>query len=368
MHVRLAVRQLTPYRPGRPLRDLARYGVAEGVKLGSNENPLGPSERVLDALRGALPDVGLYPEPGAPVLREALAARFGRRVEEVITGAGIDDLLDLTVRCMLDPGDSLVLAAPGFVRYAVAARCAGGAAKEIPGPPHAPYRHDLARMLDAIDDRTRIVVLVSPNNPTGALLRRDELEWFFARVPADVLTIVDEAYFEYVDDPDRPNGLDYLSGEKPVLVFRTCSKIHALAGLRVGYGFGPPELLGFLDRARLPFNVNALAQTAALAALDDAEHVERSRRLAREEVAFLDAELARRGWKTEPSWANFVFAEAPLPGDVLTEGLLRRGFILRPLTAFGLADRFFRVSHGTREQNVRFLAAVDEVRAEVDGA
>jgi len=363
MHIRHAIQTLEPYRPGMTLEDVRRFGLTACVKLGSNENPLGPAPEVEEALRRSLSGVRLYPEPGAPRLRRALAAHFGRPEDEVLTGAGIDDLLDLTARCLLDPGDNLILAHPGFVRYAVAARAAGGEVKAVPGPSEAPYTHDLDAMLGAIDDRTRIVVLVNPNNPTGSMFGRAHLERFLARVPAEVLTILDEAYFEFVTDPDYPDGLNYLDGGKPLLVFRTFSKIHSLAGLRIGYGFGPAHLVEHLNRARLPFNVSVPAQEAALAALGSADHVVRSRELAHRETSFLAEQLGKRGWKVEPTWTNFVFAEAPYPGGPISDGLLRRGFILRPLTGFGLPDRFFRVSHGTREIDETFLAALDEVTA-----
>ncbi len=366
MHVRDAVKTLQPYRPGQTREDVRVFGLDQAVKLGSNENPLGPAPAVRAAMDAALADCRLYPEPGSPRLRRGLAAHYGRKVEETIAGAGIDDLLDLTVRSMLDPGDDLVLARPGFVRYAVAARAAGGSVREVSGRPESPYRHDLDGMLDAVGPRTRIVVLVNPNNPTGSMFGRADLERFLARVPEGVLTILDEAYCEFVEDPEYPDGLDYLGApDRPVLVFRTFSKIHSLAGLRIGFGFGPPELVDYLDRARLPFNVNVVAEAAALAALDAEDHVRRSRALARSETAFLASALAGRGWKVEPTWTNFVFAEAPLDGPGLAQGLLRRGFILRPLNGFGLPDRFFRISHGTREQNTAFLEALDAVAAEL---
>jgi histidinol-phosphate aminotransferase len=359
MHVRDAVKTLQPYRPGMTLQDLKRFGQTTCVKLGSNENPLGPAPAVREALVRSIDSVRLYPDPGAPRLREALAARYRRSVEETIAGAGIDDLLDLTVRCMLDPGDTLVLAHPGFVRYAVAARLAGGEATLVPGREESPYAHDLDGMLAAVDARTRIVVLVNPNNPTGSMFTRAELEAFLDRVPARVLTVLDEAYFEFVDDPAYPDGLDYLRSDKPLLVFRTFSKIHSLAGIRVGFGFGPPDLIELLDRARLPFNVSIAAQEAALAALDQEAHVRKSADLARSETRFLADALAARGWTVEPTRTNFVFAVSPGPGAPLVEGLLARGFILRPLTGFGLGERFFRISHGTRPQNEAFIAALD---------
>jgi len=368
MQLRDAVRNLEPYRPGQTREDLRRFGVTDCVKLGSNENPLGPAPAVLEAMARALDEARLYPEPGAPRLCRALADHYRRPVEEVLTGAGIDDLLDLTVRCALDPGDNLILAQPGFIRYAVAARSAGGEARLIPGSETAPYSHDLDSMLAAIDDRTRVVVLVNPNNPTGSMFPRDALERYLERVPTRVLTILDEAYFEFVDDPAYPNGLDYIAGEKPVLVFRTFSKIHSLAGLRVGFGVGPSELVENLNRARLPFNVNTVAQEAAIAALDTQDHVVRSRELARSETRFLAEQLSARGWVVEPTWTNFVFAQAPTAGGALAEGLMRNGFILRPLTPFGLSDRFFRVSHSTREVNEKFLAVLDTVMRDLPGA
>lgn len=365
MHVRDAVRTLEPYRPGQTLEDLRRFGLTSCIKMGSNENPLGPSPAVRRVLEAGLDGVRLYPEAGAPRLRRALAAHYGRRVEEVIAGAGIDELLDLVTRCLLEPGDNIVLAEPGFVRYAVAASLCGGETRKIPGPADAPYTHDVDAMLDAVDERTRMVVLVNPNNPTGSLFTRDVLERYLERVPERVLTILDEAYAEFVENPDYPDGFHYL-GRKPLLVFRTFSKIHSLAGLRVGFGVGPPELIAYLDRARLPFDVSVLAQEAALAALEDAEHVARSRALARSETTFLAEQLAARGWRTWPTATNFVFTEAPVAGGPLAEGLMKRGFILRPLVSFGLSDRHFRVSHGTRPQNEAFLAALDEAVGEMD--
>ncbi len=368
MHIRDAIARLAPYRPGQTLADVREFGLSECVKLGSNENPLGPAPEVIEAMRGAVENTRLYPEPGAPRLRAALAAHYGRTVEETIAGAGIDDLLDLTVRCLLDPGDDLVIAFPGFIRYEVAAGSAGGRAVRVPGSTDKPYEHDLDGMLAAIGPRTRIVVLVNPNNPTGSRFTRDALNAFMERVPTHVLTILDEAYFEFVDDPEYPNGLHILGGEKPVLVFRTFSKIHALAGLRVGFGFGPPDLIGNLDRARLPFNVNCVAHDAAIAALGATDHVARSRTLARAETTFLAEGLRARGWVVEPSWTNFVFARCPVPGGPLADALMKRGFILRPLTGFGLPAQYFRVSHGTRAQDTAFLEALDAVLGSLERA
>lgn len=365
MHVRDAVKTLKPYRPGQTAYDLERYGLSSCVKLGSNENPFGPAPAVREVLERSLDDLRLYPEAGAPRLRHALADHYRRPVEQVIAGAGIDDLLDLVVRSMLDPGDNLVLAHPGFIRYEVAARLAGGEAKQVTGRPESPYEHDVEGMLEAVDDRTRMVVLVNPNNPTGSVFGRDTLEAYLKRIPARVLTVLDEAYFEFVDDPDYPDGLEYVDGDKPVLVFRTFSKIHSLAGIRVGFGVGPSDLIGFLDRARLPFNVSVLAQVAAITALEQEDHVTRSRELARSETRFLTGALSERGFKVEPTCTNFVFTEAPVPGGALAEALMSRGFVVRPLTPFGLTDRFFRVTPGTREQNEAFLVALDESLAGV---
>jgi len=364
MHVRDAVKTLEPYRPGKTLEDVRLLGLDSVVKLGSNENPYGPAPEVMEVIRRSEENIRLYPESGAPRLRRALAEFTGHPAEHIITGAGIDELLDLTLRCILEPGDNIVIAFPGFIRYEVAAKLSGGDVRRVPGPPNAPYSHDLTGMLKAIDGRTRAVVVVNPNNPTGSYFPKPEFERFLAQVPQEVLTILDEAYFEFVLDADQANGFDYVNGRKPLLVFRTFSKIHSLAGLRVGYGVGSPEVIAFLDRARLPFSVGVLAQDAAIAALAAPDHVERSRALAHSETQFLGEALRQRGWHTYSTQTNFVFAESPQAGGPIAEGLMRRGFILRPLTNFGMGDRFFRVSHGTREQNETFLAALDAVQRE----
>src|SRR5262245_17715911 len=279
MHVRDAVKTLEPYRPGKTLEDVRRLGLDSVVKLGSNENPYGPAPEVMAVIRQSEGNIRLYPEAGAPRLRRALADVSGHPPQHINTGAGIDELLDLTLRCILEPGDNIVIAFPGFIRYEVAAKLSGGNVRRVPGPPAAPYAHDLPAMLNAIDDRTRAVVLVNPNNPTGSFFQRSEFERFLAQVPESVLTILDETYYELVVDPDQANGFDYVNGAKPLLVFRTFSKIHSLAGLRVGYGVGSPEIIAFLDRARLPFSVGVLAQDAAIAALSTSEHVAKSRAL-----------------------------------------------------------------------------------------
>ena len=365
MHVRDAVKTLEPYRPGKTIEDVRHLGLDAVIKLGSNENPLGPAPEVMEAIRHAEPGIRLYPESGAPRLRRALAEFTGRSPEHIIAGAGIDELLDLTLRSVLEPGDNIVIAFPGFIRYEIAARLSGGGVRRVPGPSEAPYTHDLPGMLRAVDARTRAVVLVNPNNPTGSFFSRRDFEAFLEAVPQHVLTILDEAYFEFVRDPEQANGFDYIDGVKPLLVFRTFSKIHSLAGLRVGYGLGPRELIGYLARAHFPFSVNVLAQEAAMAALRATHHVVKSRELAHAETGFLGEALGKRGWRVFPTQTNFVFAESPHSGGALADGLMRRGFILRPLTQFGLDDRWFRVSHGTREQNQRFLAALDETTGEL---
>ena len=364
MHVRDVVKTLEPYRPGKTLEDVRRLGLDSVIKLGSNENPYGPAPQVMEAIQKAETNIRLYPESGAPRLRRALAEFTGHAVSNIVVGAGIDELLDLTLRAILEPGDNIVIAFPGFIRYEVAAHLCGGEVRRVAGRPETPYSHDLIGMLHAIDARTRAVVVVNPNNPTGSYFPKPEFERFIDGVPKNVLTILDEAYFEFVNDSNHANGFDYVKGPKPLLVFRTFSKIHSLAGLRVGYGVGPEDLIGYLYRAQLPFSVGVLAQDAAIAALSATDHVARSRELAQSETRFLSDALKQRGWRVFPTQTNFVFTESPQAGAPLAEGLMRRGFILRPLTAFGLGDRWFRVSHGTREQNEGFLNALDAVLRE----
>ncbi len=360
---RLAVCNLSPYVPGRPIEEIERdFGVSGAIKLASNENPLGPSPLALAAAQEALLTVNMYPDGSATLLRRKLAQRTGLSPEQVILGAGASELIDITLRTYLDAGLNIVMPEGTFRMFHVAAGRAGATLKYI--PTKSDYRPDLAAMLAAVDESTRIVAIANPNNPTGAYVSRDDLRAFVSQLPSHVLMVLDEAYFDFAYGivPDYPNGLDLLAEGRQIVVLRTFSKISGLAGLRLGYGFGPEETIASMHKVREPFNANSVAQAAALAALDDEDHKKRVRDLVCEERAFVFAELQKRPVKVYPSIGNFLLIETDRPFEPLNIEFLRRGVILRPMAGWGYT-RGFRVSIGTHAENTRFLEVFDELIA-----
>jgi histidinol-phosphate aminotransferase len=351
---------IEPYRPGRPIEEVEReLGLSGTIKLASNENPLGASPAAIAAVRKAVVRIHFYPEGGAPELAAKLAARLGVTPASLVFGNGSNELIELSARAFARAGDEIVFSADGFAIYALVAQAID--ARLVPVPPRA-HHHDLPAIAAAIGPRTRVVFLANPNNPTGTIFRRAEWEEFVRRVPEDVLLVVDQAYCEYVDDPDYPVLLDELARRPGMVLLRTFSKIYGLAGLRIGYAVGDRDIIDAISRLRQPFNVNSLAQAAALAALDDDAHVERSRRVALEGRAEFARALAGMHVAFVPSQANFVLIEVG-DGAAVTDALLRRGVIVRPMSGYGMASKI-RVTFGTPEQNRRCLDALAEVLAE----
>lgn len=358
------VERLAPYVPGRPIKDVADLHdreMSEVVKLASNENPLGPSPKALAAAQAVLATVNRYPDGAGNDLREAIAARHGLEREQVVLGNGASELIDISVRAYVEPGEEVLVPEGIFRMFPVAVGRAGGSLVEIPtGPDLVP---DLASLRKRISPSTKIVAIANPNNPTGAYVKRAELAELFESVPDGVLVILDEAYFEFASGvvADYPDGLEFLRKGKSLLILRTFSKIVGLAGLRIGYGFAPVEVAATLQKVREPFNTSVVAQAAALAALDDTEHMENTRALVLKERAWLVSELAARGLPPHPSVANFLLVPLPRPFAPLEGEFERRGVILRPMAGWGFPNAF-RLSVGTHAENVRFLAALDEVR------
>ncbi len=350
---------LVPYTPGKPIEEVEReIGISDSVKLASNENPIGPSPLALAAAREALADVHRYPDDGGWYLRRALAERTGVPADGIVVGAGSSELITLAVRAYMAPGDEAVMADPAFVIYRLAVKGVGATAVEVPCVRHT---HDLEAMLRAVTPRTRLVFVCNPNNPTGTVVTEPAFGRFVDRLPADLLLVVDEAYIEFVDRSDVPDGLAYLEqakpGRPPILVLRTFSKIHGLAGLRVGYGLTTPEVAADLNRVRPPFNVSRPALAAAEAALADRPHLETTREVNREGRAYLAGALARLGLEVVPSQANFLLVKTPVKGGALYESLLHTGVIVRPVDGYGLPD-YVRISVGTRVENERCVAAL----------
>jgi len=357
--VRSEIRSLTPYVPGKPVEELEReLQISGAIKLASNENPLGPSPLAIEAMNEAIRGGNRYPDGSSFYLREALSRFWSVPFEQTAVGSGSNDLIDVLCRIHLGPGDEAVMSHPAFVMFAVAVHVAGGTLVRVPG---RDLFHDPPAMLAAVNDRTRLVYFSNPDNPTGTRVTRRQLDAYFEKVPDHVLTILDEAYFEYVTDPEYPDGLDYLRRGKRVAVLRTFSKIYSLAGLRVGYGFFSPELAALVHRVRLPFNVNSVAQAAARASLADKDQVARSRALNQDALKLLSAELPKLGLKLTPTWANFVLAAFPGSAVEAAQKLERLGIIIRPLTSFGLPPEYARISAGTRPELTRLLDGLHRV-------
>jgi histidinol-phosphate aminotransferase len=351
-----SIEQLRPYEAGKPIEELARErGITDAVKLASNENPHGPSPKAVEAIRGVLADVHRYPDANAYSLRERLAASLGVPMAEVLHGNGSNELLDLLVRTFTTPEDHVVFAEPSFVVYRMAALAHGAAFTAVPLTGDV---HDLEMMARAITPRTRLVFVANPNNPTGTYVGRAALEQFLRKVPPDVIVALDEAYAEYADAPDYASALSMRALHERLVVLRTFSKIYGLAALRVGYAVAPTDICDYLNRVRAPFNLSSLGQVAALAALDDAEHVTRSRARNAAERTRLSSALGALGFAVTPSQANFVYARSPLPAKALYEALLDRGVIVR---AFGGLPDHVRITVGTESENDRLIAALREV-------
>ncbi|KYF57819.1 histidinol-phosphate aminotransferase [Sorangium cellulosum] len=350
------VEMLVPYEAGKPIEELAReLGVTDAVKLASNENPLGPSPRAVEAARRELAGMHFYPDAAAYRLRERLAAVHGVAMEEIVQGNGSNELLDLIVHTFATPGSHIVFGDPAFVVYKLAALAYGVPFTAVP---LRDMRHDLEAMAAAVTPKTRLMFIANPNNPTGTHVGRAAVERLLREVPPEVIIVMDEAYIEYTDAPDFPDSMRLRHLRERLLVLRTFSKIYGLAGLRVGYAAGPARLIDYMNRTRAPFNVGAIAQAAALAALDDAEHVERSRALNRRERDRLTRELTALGLSVAPSQANFVFVDVGRPARPVYDALLRRGVIVRP---FGNLPTGLRVTVGTERENQRFLESVSAV-------
>ena len=358
-----AVRDLVPYEPGKPVEEVQReLGLERVVKLASNEGPFGPFPEALDALAAAAPELNRYPDGGGYRLRSALAERHDVRFEEIALGAGADAVVDCLSQVSLDPGDEVVCGWPSFPSYVIGARKLGAIPRMVP---LEGGRYDLEALLDAINERTKLVYICHPNNPTGTMNTRVELDDYFQRVPNRVVTVLDQAYFEYVDDPDYPDGIEeYLKGGLRVVVLRTFSKIYGLAGLRVGYGVAPPEVVTAIGKVRRAFDITSPAQVAALASLHapGAEsELERRRRVNVEGRPAIEEALRQHGLEpVGPAAANFVFAEVGDDSRPLFERLLQEGVIVRPTAGFG-APGGIRVTVGTGEENAHFSEALGRV-------
>ncbi len=348
---------LVAYEPGKPIEETAReLGLDPAciVKVASNENPLGPSPLAQQAMRDAIPSAHIYPDGGGFKLRTAIAKKLGFGIDNIILGNGSNEIIELLCHTFLNRDAELIAAKHAFVVYKLMATLFGAKYVEVDDPD---FIHDLDAMSAAITENTRLVFIANPNNPTGTQVTQEAIDTFVEKLPPHVIAVFDEAYFEFLDTP--PDVLKHVRAGKNVIVLRTCSKIHGLAALRIGYGIAPQPIADLLQKARQPFNTNAIAQAAALAALDDEDHISKTKQVNREGLAFYEQAFAERGLKFVPSVANFILVEVGDGGHVFQE-MLKQGVIIRAMGGYKLPG-WVRISIGTAAENARALEVLDSV-------
>jgi histidinol-phosphate aminotransferase len=346
---------IAPYEPGKPVEEVEReLNIPNPIKLASNENPLGPSDRVQKAIIAALPSLNRYPDGSGYYLRQALAKRHGFSPDHMVLGNGSNELIELLVRAFLRPGDEAVVPHPSFVVYPMMVQAAGGVRVMVM---LRDYRLDLEAMARAITPMTKLVFIANPNNPTSTVVTADEVEQFMGRVPERTIVVFDEAYIEFALGPDVPETLNYVRQGRKVIVLRTFSKAASLAGLRVGYGVADADAIALMNRIRQPFNVNSLAQAAALAALEDDGHTLECVRMIEAGRHFLYEEFKALGVRYVPARANFILVDVGRSAAEIYQRLLKEGVIVRPLTSFGM-ETALRVTVGTPEENRRLIKAL----------
>jgi histidinol-phosphate aminotransferase len=351
------LRSLAVYEPGKPIEETAReLGVEPDaiVKLASNENPLGPSPKALQAMRNALENAHLYPDGAGFYLRRAVAAKLGLAPENIILGNGSNEMIEFLGHAFLNPGDDVITSQYAFIIYRLLATSFAARTIEVPT---ANFQQNLDAMLDAITPKTRLIFIPNPNNPTGTLISQSKIDSFMSRVPKNIIVVFDEAYFEFLDDP--PDTLRFVREGWHVVVLRTFSKIHGLAGLRIGYAVSGPDLIEVLHKTRQPFNVNGIAQVGALAALGDDAHQRETKRVVDEGRTYLQKQFARMKIRFVPGVANFLMANVG-NGPAVFKKLLARKVIVRPLKGYNLPE-WIRISVGTMEQNKKCIGALKEI-------
>ncbi|TVO59213.1 histidinol-phosphate transaminase [Denitromonas ohlonensis] len=352
------IRAISPYQPGKPISELAReMGLVEAsiVKLASNENPLGISPMAKEAIARALLELARYPDGNGFALKAALSERTGVPMSGIVLGNGSNDVLELVARTFLTPGSEAVFSEHAFAVYPLATMAVGGKPVAVPAKD---FGHDLDAMAAAVTDKTGVIFIANPNNPTGTFLPGPQIEAFLEKIPERVLVVLDEAYTEYLSDDDRYDAIGWLARFPNLLVSRTFSKAYGLAGLRVGYGLAHPSVIDLLNRVRQPFNVNSLALAAATAALADEEFLAKSAALNRRGMAQLTDAFRAMSLEWIPSWGNFVTVKVG-DGDAINRKLLAQGVIVRPIAGYGM-PQWLRVSIGLPEENARFISALQQ--------
>jgi len=349
---------LEPYKPGKPLEELEReYGITDSIKLASNENPLGPSPLAVKAIRDSLGKINRYPDGSGHDLVEKIAGALGVEGRCIVPGAGSDEIIGMLTRAFLGPGTEAIIPKPTFLMYEI---CVVGNGATPVFIPLNSLTMDLDAMREAVTDRTRMVFICNPNNPTGTVVHRPAFEHFLDGLPDHVVVVLDEAYFEFVRDPNGFSGIEYLDSTRPVVVLRTFSKAYGLAGLRIGYGVMPAAVADVLHRVRQPFNAGSLAQIGAVAALADDSFLKKTVTLVHQGLDFLYEELDRLGVRYFPTQANFFLIDVDRDADQVFADMLRQGVIVRSMASYGY-PRYIRINVGLPEENARFLDALKRV-------
>lgn len=362
LKIRPNIADLIPYPPGKPIEELEReYGVSGSIKLASNENPLGPSPKAVAAIGACLKNLHRYPDGSCYYLATALAAKLGVQPGQIVFGNGSNEIIGLLTAAFVAPGDEVITSHPTFLVYQTMVQAQDGVNRVVP---LRKMHHDLDAILALVSEKTRIIFLDNPNNPTGTAFGREAFASFLRQLPDHVIVALDEAYVDFVDPALRLDARDYLQAATPVVALRTFSKAYGLAGLRIGYGLMPAEIAGYLHRVRQPFNVNLPAQVGALAALADDEHYRKTLNLTREGYAWLREEVEKLGCRVFPTQTNFFLIDVHGEGKKLYEQMLAKGVIVRPMNAYGYPT-YIRITVGLPEENQRFVRALAEALGEL---
>jgi len=351
---------IRPYKAGKPLDELEReYGISDSIKIASNENPLGPSPLAVRAIRDALGNLHRYPDGGGYLLINKIAEKMGVLPENIVLGNGSDEIIGMLSRAFLQPGDEVIIPQPSFLMYEIMARSAGAI------PVFIPLRRlfvDLDEIQNRITSKTRTIFICNPNNPTGTVISKEAFEKFLDKIPEEILVVVDEAYIEFVRDPDCAEGIDFLETDRSIITLRTFSKVYGLAGLRIGYGVMPREISGLLNRVRQPFNANTLAQLGAAAALEDRIFFDKTVNLIHAGLDYLYGALDKLKIGYFPTQANFFLIDVKMGADDVFERLLKEGVIVRSMASYGY-PQYIRINVGLAEENARFVRALEKVLA-----
>lgn len=352
--------EIAPYVAGKPIAEVEReYGIKNSIKLASNENPLGPSPKAMEAIVHAVSNVHRYPDEPSYELLNRLAAQMEVKPEQVIIGNGSDEILGYLSRAFLQPGDEVIVPTPSFLMYTIVAQTAGAHQVTVP---LKDMGIDLQRVLDSVTPKTRLIFICNPNNPTGSIVKHDEFSRFLDALPSDVVVVLDEAYIEFVRDAKCARGVSFIEHDSPVVAVRTFSKAYGLAGLRVGYGVMPVEVAAVLNKVRMPFNVNSLAHAAALAALEDTAFLHQTVELTHKSLDFFYSELKKRQIRYFSTQSNFFLINVGQDANQVFKAMLRQGVIVRSMAGYGYPE-YIRINTGLPEENVKFLAALDMVLA-----